>query len=339
MINKTTLRTIQSGTTEDVYYKVTEAALYMATGGFLKQANKLLTELWKHKLPHDRNTWLPDRAFMMLWYASNEKPGYIPFDLIDIDELERHYRSYIAIDKWAYEMKERDWKEMSGTDLLRTAFKTASLQKNDGKPVVSLKDISDFGQGKKKLDLNEGETFMDVLMRKVSDYNKSNATSSTDSFPSKEKELLAADMLDEYLQEFPAAPDALCLAAELNARNNRINKTIFFAKQWATQYHQHYLGYNFSLMAYGRHVAPLLLKNILTDELKLSEKICDDFTNEAIKVLDKRMENGRSLVYGSLDWRQLIKKLSILSIKYAPEDFSNDIHKSKWIGFEKTTRK
>ena len=180
---------------------------------------------------------------------------------------------------------------------------------------------------------------MDGLMHLVGDYNKSNTTSSTNNFPPKEKELLAADMLEKFLKEFPAAPDGLSLAAELNARHNRTDKAIYFAKQWASQYHQHYLGYNFSLMAYGRHVAPLLLQNILVDELKVSESICSEFLHSVIKILDERILHGQSLVYSNLNWKQLIKKLSTLSLKYAPENFSDDIHKSKWIGFEKTTEK
>lgn len=338
MINNTTLRTIQSGTINEVYTKVTDAALYMATGGFLNQANKLLSELWKHKIPHDRKTWLPDRAFMMLWYTSNNKPDFIPFEMIDIDELEKYHRGYIALDAWGYKMENKDWHTMSGTDLLRTAFKTAALEKKDKKNIVTLEDITAFNKGE-RIDLKEGETFMDGLMRIVNEYNTSNTPSSTDSFPTKEKELLAADMLEKYIGEVEGVANAMCLAAELNARNDRTEKAIFFAKEWAKKYHKYYLSYNFPLMACNRHVVPFLLEGILADDLKLSERACNEFVDTAIKILDKRIADGRSLVYGKLTWKQLIKKLSLLALKYAPEDFSDDIHKSKWLGFDKATSK
>lgn len=334
MINNTTLRTIQSGTIDEVYTKVTDAALYMATGGFLDQANKLLSELWKHKIPHDRKTWLPDKAFMMLWHVSNNKPDFIPFAIIDIDELEKDQREYVTLDKWGYKMENKDWHGMSGTDLLRTAFKTASLEKANRENLVTLEDITAFTQGEKR-NLQEGETFMDGLKRLFIDYNKSNASLPNDSFPSKEKELLAADMLEKYIEEIEGVADAMCLAAELNSRNKRNEKAIFFAKEWAKNYHKYYLSYNFPLMACNRHVAPFLLKRILADDLKLSERTCKEFVDTAIKILDTRIVDGRSLVYGKLTWKQLIKKLSLLALKYAPEDFSDDIHKSKWLGFEK----
>ena len=45
MLNKSTLDSVQSGSLEEVYSLVTNAALYMATGGFLQQGNQLLSEL------------------------------------------------------------------------------------------------------------------------------------------------------------------------------------------------------------------------------------------------------------------------------------------------------
>ena len=339
MINNITIRTIQSGTTEEMYCKVTDAALYMATAGFLSQANELLSELWKYRLPHERNTWLPDRAFMMLWHVSNNKPDFVPFDLIDIDEVEKYHRGYVALDKWGYEMEQKDWKQMKGTDLLRTAFKTAALVKKNTEDVVTLEDIIAINQGKKKLELAEGETYMDRLLKLTSQYNKSHEILPDDEFPSKETELSAAEMLTKLIQEGQGRPDALCLAAELEARNGKIDKAIYFAKLWAERYHENCLSYSFSLMACNRHVAPLLLQNVIAAELKVSESICNDFVFEAIKVLDKRIELGRSLVYGNLTWKQLLKKLSVLAFEYAPDDFPKEVHKTKWLGFEKATVK
>ena len=46
MLTKYILDSIQSGDEKEMYGKVTDAALYMATGGYLMQCNQLLTELW-----------------------------------------------------------------------------------------------------------------------------------------------------------------------------------------------------------------------------------------------------------------------------------------------------
>jgi hypothetical protein len=75
MLTKYTLDSIQSGDEEEMYSKVTDAALYMATGGYLMQCNQLLTELWKYNLPHDRTTWL--QPFPL------NNPALLPVDEID----------------------------------------------------------------------------------------------------------------------------------------------------------------------------------------------------------------------------------------------------------------
>lgn len=329
MLNNKTLRTIQSGTINEVYATVTNAALFMATGGFINQANKLLTALWNYKLPHDRNTWLADRAFIMLWHAAKNKPDFIPFELTDLDELEKYHRGYMIIDKWATGVKEKDWKEMSIPDLFKTAWKTAALEKPNEKNIDFISVTTP--------DLKEGETSMINMMEAVSAFFESNQPEITDNFPSREKELLAADMLEKYIHNFPGNYEASCMAAELNARNNRINNAIYFSKLCAAAYNARPNGISLALIGCNRHVAPLLLQNILANELKISEKECAEFNDIAIKVLDKSISDGRSLVYGNLSWKKLIKKLSMLSVKNFAEDFSNEVQKNKWLGFEKAT--
>jgi hypothetical protein len=55
---------IQSGTEKEMYYHITHASLFLAIGGFPETANKILEVLWSYQLPHDPNTWMPDRGFM-----------------------------------------------------------------------------------------------------------------------------------------------------------------------------------------------------------------------------------------------------------------------------------
>jgi hypothetical protein len=81
MLNKATLQSIQAGTDQEIYATTTKVALYIATGGYLAEANQLLSALWNYKLPHSRDTWLPDIAFMVLWHAAGKHPDFIPFQL------------------------------------------------------------------------------------------------------------------------------------------------------------------------------------------------------------------------------------------------------------------
>jgi hypothetical protein len=75
---------------------VTDAALYMAAGGFINEANDVLSAVWQHRKPYDRTTWLADRAFEMLWYAAGKRPANVPFEQIGVDELEVAHRDYLV---------------------------------------------------------------------------------------------------------------------------------------------------------------------------------------------------------------------------------------------------
>jgi SMI1 / KNR4 family (SUKH-1) len=265
MINRQVFRTIQSGKEKKWYAAVTNAALYMATGGFLKEANELLVALWKYNLDHDRTTWMADNAFEMLWYAADERPKFVPFDKVNIDELELEFRRYCT----PLEIKDNRM-PLPEIELERLLF----LE-------VAIADTS-----------------------KMANYEFCNCTS---------------------------------LAAELAAKNNKIELAIKMAKLWASNYHERYLGYSFSKMANSRHVAPLLLQGIIADELKLTKEKCIAFVSDAIKVIEQRMREGDSLVYGKLSWTELLKKLSTLCIKDEPELFDKNQKEKNWIGYSPTT--
>jgi hypothetical protein len=96
MILKDSIRSVQSEYDQEQWYmSVTKAALYIAIGGFIDDANRLLEGLWKQKIPHSRNTWLPDIGFEMLWHASGKRPVNAPFPKADIDQLELSHRDYL----------------------------------------------------------------------------------------------------------------------------------------------------------------------------------------------------------------------------------------------------
>jgi len=109
MLNKQTLQFIQAGADQEVYYTTTKVALYMAAGGYLVEADHILTALWAYKLPHSRDTWLPDIAFMVLWHSAGKHPDFVPFQLQAIDDIEKNIRGRIAMDRWGYKMSDKAW--------------------------------------------------------------------------------------------------------------------------------------------------------------------------------------------------------------------------------------
>jgi hypothetical protein len=297
VLNNKTLRLFQSGTDDELYTYVTDAALYMATGGFLDEANQLLSTLWALGFSHDRKTWLADSAFMILWEAAGKCPEFIPFPLENIDNLEKSVRGYIAMDKWAYTKSNLPLTELSGQDLLREALITASIEEsNGGNPLYRVQ--------------------------------------STDHFPSAQHEKAAIDMLEKLASEKHVSYDGFALGAELAARQGDQDTAIRFAKRCVTGYHDNYnySAYYFKLLACCRHVAPLLLKRIVADELQVSETTVDAFLTQAIAIIHQRGKIGRFLVYKQLSWKDLLRKMSTLSLQEAPDDYDAQSNSDQWLG-------
>jgi len=327
MIGKHTLDTIQSGSLEEIYPSVTDAALYMAAGGFLQQGNQLLSELWKYKLPHDRNTWLPDIAFTVLWDAAGFRPEFIPFDLRNIDVIEREMRAYIATDRWAYKMPERPWNELKGQDLLRMAFITAGMVKENGESPLTLDVIMSMTATEK---VDDGSTYLDRIQK----YMASLSLQPSDQFPHKDSELEALAMLEKLAAEDFSSDEGLALGAELAARHGEIESSIRLVKKWGSLFLNPSMRPRVELLAGSRHVAPLLLKGVIADELQLSEPTVNSFLMEATTILDNRLTRGQSLAYGNLDWKKLIEEISKASISLDAEMFEKDVIDTGWIGVQ-----
>lgn len=303
MLNKQVFRTIKSGKEKEWYKAITDAALYMATGGFLKEANQLLQCLWQYKLDHDRTTWMADNAFKVLWYAAGEKPDFIPFEINEIDSIELEFRRYCTI----------------ADSLTSDDFSLLLSGLNLPKPIP-----------------------VEITLPSQSSRPTAYAAVKNGIMPTAEMELECLSRLEKEL-DTETANYEFCnfnsLAAELAAKNNMVDVAIKFAKLWANNYHQHYLGYSFAKMATNRHVAPLLLKGIIADDLKLSQKKCYLFVQEAITAIGERMSKGKTLVYGELTWKEIIRKLSTLSINNDPELFDEKQKKENWIGLAPATKK
>jgi hypothetical protein len=76
------------------------------------------------------------------------------------------------------------------------------------------------------------------------------------------------------------------------------------------------------------------LQGIVAGELRLDESIVKEYLPQLLSVLDKRITQGRSLVFGDLSWKTLLEKMSIASIKFDDELYDETIRQTGWIGFE-----
>lgn len=119
------LKTIQSGDNDRMYGTVTDAALYLATAGYLDQANQLFTTLWGSGWPHGRHTWLPDQAMEVLWAAAGHRPAGVPFAPQSIASIEVAHRWYMADDRWGIPLKPGSWQDLTGLDLFRRSRRLA----------------------------------------------------------------------------------------------------------------------------------------------------------------------------------------------------------------------
>ncbi len=287
MIEKRLFNRIKSGKTNALYDAVTDAALYMATGGFLKEANEILEVLWQQGMPHSRNTWLADLAFQVLWHSANHYPLGIPFPLENIDIIEKKYRQYIGGDHYAYVMPDVYWQEFEG----RNAYRQAQIW-------------------------------------------FSNVEKDADTAFLLEKTLEKWEILTPY--EFEKATIML---AEISAKLGNESVSVKMAEWWAQKYADFHANYSLPLMPQSRHIALFILRGILAKPLELSSDLCKKWVNDMTNAIEERRVLGRSLVYGHLEWKDLLKKLSLLAINNDPSVFTADAVKTKWLGRPKASSK
>jgi hypothetical protein len=123
-----------------MYYEVTEAALFMATAGFLDEGNQLLQCLWRFKWPHIEDCWLPDQAFEVLWHAKGERPLNVPFPKKPIAAIELAHRRYMTIDRcFQLPMPSGGIEALHGLDLMRRCHQLACpSEEEDSLPAFDL---------------------------------------------------------------------------------------------------------------------------------------------------------------------------------------------------------
>jgi hypothetical protein len=281
------LKTIQSGDDDRMYCTATDAAVYMATAGYLDEANQLLATLWRHGWPHSRNTWLADQAMEVLWARAGQRPAGVPFAWQSIDAIEVAHRRYMAMDRWSIPLKVGSWQELTGLDLFRRSCHSAYPDMLSSMPQAAAEREALLGLNK---------------------------------------------YLTAYTDDQPAYLFAIatCLAAELAARNGMLEQAIAYARRWAKQYPRHQ--YVLPTLASNRHLAPLLLQEIVAEPLGVTLEACQVYLRDLQAAVETRMQRGRALVYGTWSWEHLLNAVSAQALAGDSAHASMEASGSTWLG-------
>ena len=275
------LKEILSDDIEWVYVHISNKAIEWAIAGFIDEANNLLEQLWKFKIPHSGHLWLPDEGLQVLWMVSNKKPANIPFEFKDINLIEQENWSRVF-----YPCGD----ENSRSTILNNSF---------------------------------SELYDDQLFFKAINAGYDNS----------EKPLDILEALKKFVKTDNAVGytyfHATCCGALLAAKNNLIDEAEYFVNLWGQGYLKYWSNYMLAYLMRDRKTAKLLLKGILAPVFKLTKETCNLETTEIIEVLAKRISSGRTLVYKTLSWKQLLNRISKLVIEQNTINFSDEILRSK----------
>lgn len=122
---------------------------------------------------------------------------------------------------------------------------------------------------------------------------------------------------------------ATSCAVLLAAKNNLSEKAEYFIDLWGQGYVKYWNNYTLASLLRDRKSAMLLLKGVLADVFKQTKETCHKETKEIIDALAKRMAGGRTLVYGTISWKQLLSSISKLAIEQNTIDFAAAILQRK----------
>jgi len=130
--------------------------------------------------------------------------------------------------------------------------------------------------------------------------------------------------------------DALCVAAELAAKNGQNEAAEQVCKLWAsTLIKIDNCPFSFPSLTSNRYLARLFLKGILAEPLGLTKEACQQYLKSLKSAVDARMKLGRRLVYGKWTWEKLLTMAGKQAIKTEPDRFTKEQRKAKWIGGDK----
>lgn len=127
--------------------------------------------------------------------------------------------------------------------------------------------------------------------------------------------------------------------AILAARLGDTAKAVQFILKWGEGYSENWSNYTLAYLMRDTATAKLLLTGILAPVFKLTKAICNKDYETIAAALDDRYSAGRGLAYGSLSWKQLLKRISELAIAQKSYDFSQQAITTKWLGESAATKR
>lgn len=110
VFQKLALKFIRNESDAGMYCVVTNEALFLATAGYLEDANRILETLWSFKWPHSEDCWMPDQSLTVLWATAGKYPENIPFEIKSLDAIEISHREY-GTNRAVYQPSTPNWRD------------------------------------------------------------------------------------------------------------------------------------------------------------------------------------------------------------------------------------
>lgn len=142
--------------------------------------------------------------------------------------------------------------------------------------------------------------------------------------------------IEKYLKEAEPVGVEYMLAttcgALIAARSNNPGRTEHFIRLWGKGYLLYPANYSLSYLMRDTSTARYLLAGVLSPVFKLTPEACRQDIKDITTAFAERMQNGRILVYASLSWQQLLKRISELAISQDTHDFPAHIKNANYLG-------
>jgi hypothetical protein len=137
------------------------------------------------------------------------------------------------------------------------------------------------------------------------------------------------DKCIESGQDYATRP-AFYLAAKAGFEKKADKYLSVFGKE----YLNHPTSYTLSELMRDRSAATILLRGSLAPVFEITKEHCLTETKQIKEALEQRISQGRSLVYGNLSWKELLKEMSVLAVEQNTYEFTEEQREKKWLGYK-----
>ena len=272
------LKTIQSGTTEQLGYEIYDIAATWAAAGFIEQANQLLAIFWKYKTTDPNDFHNDNDGFRVLWALSGKQPDSIPFELREVNTIvQNNWDDLFYPNRWPPEY--------------RSQFEQKTWLELDG-PLLCAKAI--------QLSFDA-----DSPSRRASLRNRTVAVMAFSRF-------LKTDTAGGY-DLFHTTTCAAIVAASIG----KDTETHTFIRRWGQGYLQYPQSYMLQKLMDDTSTARYLLSGVLAPVWGITTASCTADLHRVDSVLQRRIKEGPSLVYGNLSLKELLHRIADSSL-YPP---------------------